>query len=115
MLKRPMPVKAPLRFRPRGVSGEAAVGCISVSMASAVVVVVVVAGETDRRDSCDWVRAVGVSGISSSSEMGEGMRLLRSSLLFAPCLHPFHSGGGCCMHGTGILFTSIAPAEPLVG
>ena len=111
MLKRPMPVKAPLRFRPRGVLGEAADGRISVSIASAVVAVV--AGETESRDSCDCVSAVGVSGISSSSEMGEGMRLLRSWL--APCLHPFHTGGGCCMHGTGMLLTSMPPAEPLVG
>ena len=93
MLKRPMPVRAPLRFLPRGVLGEAVVGRVSVSMAS-----VVLAGETQSRDSCDWVWAVGVSGMSSSSDMGEGMRLLRSSS--KPCLGPFHAGGGACIGGT---------------
>jgi hypothetical protein len=32
-----------------------------------------------RRSSCDWVKAVGVSGISSSSDMGDGIRRPLSS------------------------------------
>lgn len=60
--------------------------------------------------------AVGVSGMSSSSDMGEGMRRLRSSSI--SCLVPFRAGGAC-IDGIGpfklLLLMSMLPAEPLVG
>lgn len=76
MLNLPMPVSAPLRFLPRGVGGGKASepSLDSMSMQSAGL-----ACEKLSRESCDCVRAVGVSGMSSSSEMGEGMRRERSS------------------------------------
>jgi hypothetical protein len=106
MLKRPgAPVNAPLRFLPRGVGGNTSAGEVdSVSISSAL------ACEKLSRDSCDCVKAVGVSGRSSSSDMGEGMRLVRSfpgSCLF---LRTFNPGGG----GSELL-VFMPPADPLEG
>ena len=111
MLKRPTPVRAPLRLRPRVArGGRASVEEISVSMRS-----MVLAFETLRRESWDCVNAVGVSGMSSSSEMGEGMRLLRS--VSTSCRGAFQDG--VCSVGVGtagfVLFVFIAPAEPPMG
>ena len=116
MVTRTIPVKAPLRFLPRGVGGKAeeaasAVGGgDSVSMQSAELW----ACETLSRESWDCVSAVGVSGMSSSSEMGDGMRLLRSSESMS-CRGPFQAGGGACMDDVCMLFMSMPPAEPLAG
>jgi hypothetical protein len=98
MLNLPIPVKAPLRFLPRGVGGRLRWGEHAVSMAPAC--------EKLSRESWDCVSAVGVSGMSSSSDMGDGMRLLRSS-----SLGPFQTGGA----GMGALLVSMPPAEPLIG
>ncbi len=108
MLKRPTPVRAPLRFLPRGVGGGANVEDDSLSIWSAVL-----ACEKLSRDSCDWVNAVGVSGMSSSSEIGEGMRLIRSSSI--SCLGPFQVGEGACVDSMCELFIAMPPAEPLMG
>jgi hypothetical protein len=110
MLKRPMPVKAPLRFLPRGVGGNArVVAAVSVSMSSAGF-----ACEKLSRDNCDCVNSVGVSGMSSSSDIGEGIRRLRSSSI--SCLLFFREVGAC-IEGTlrPPLLVFIPPAEPLVG
>lgn len=109
MLNLPMPVSAPLRFLPRGVAGAARLVVeISVSMWSAL------ACEKLSRESCDWVSAVGVSGISSSSDIGEGMRRFRSSSM--SCLLLFLDIGAC-IEGTEAprLPSCMPPAEPLVG
>jgi len=108
MLKRPgVPVNAPLRFLPRGVGGSTSAGVgDSISMSSGF------ACEKLSRESCDCVSAVGVSGMSSSSDMGEGMRRLRSlpgSCLF---LRTVKAGSG---GSPGKLLGSTPPAEPLVG
>jgi hypothetical protein len=108
MLKRPIPVNAPLRFLPRDIGGGANVEEDSVSIWSAVL-----ACEKLSRDSCDWVSAVGVSGMSSSSEMGEGIRLPRSSSMSCPS--PFQPGGDACIEGRCRLFIAMQPAEPLMG
>ena len=102
-----MPVNAPLRFLPRGVGGTAsAEGPSSVSMCSACAKL--------SRESCDCVSAVGVSGMSSSSEMGEGMRRLRSS--DGSCRVLGLRDGGAWDVGAGRpLLVLRLPAEPLEG
>lgn len=116
MVTRPIPVKAPLRFLPRGVGGKAEEastvgGGDSMSMQSAELW----ACETLSRESWDCVSAVGVSGMSSSSEMGDGMRLLLRSSESMSCRGPFQAGGGACIDEVCMLFMSMPPAEPLAG
>lgn len=107
MLNRGVPVNAPLRFLPRGVGGSTSVGVAdSISISSAL------ACEKLSRESCDWVSAVGVSGISSSSDIGEGMRRPRSSPCSCLFLRTVRPGSGGSPEA---LLVFMPPAEPLVG
>jgi hypothetical protein len=109
MINLPIPVSAPLRFLPRGVGGTInVVAGPSVSIWSVALVC-----EKLRRESWDCVSAVGVSGLSSSSEMGDGIRRLRSSSI--SCLPPFRDVGGCDEGAlTPPLEVFRPPTEPLV-
>lgn len=84
-------------------------GAISASMGS-------VFDATLRRESCDCVSAVGVSGRSSSSEMGDGIRRLLS---MSTCDCFLGTGGVCSIGLLGMprypLPIPIPPAMPLVG
>lgn len=71
---------------------------------------------TLRRESCDCVCAVGVSGMSSSSDMGEGIRTVLSWLRCRRCdgsfVYPLLGAEGTPSKPLDVV---IPPAKPLFG